>query len=59
MRHFDPITLTEAIPGIHNLEGTTELPDDNWFFVDSKIPDGKVLSVNDQMQPILIDSKEK
>lgn len=47
MRHFDPIKLTEDIPGIHNLEGTMELPDDNCYFVDSTIPDEKVLSVND------------
>ncbi|AST79544.1 TPA: hypothetical protein K0P24_003919 [Citrobacter farmeri] len=55
MRLFNPETLTEVIPGIHSTEGAVELPDDNWFFTATKIPDGKMLAVNDNGEPILID----
>ncbi|EEV6158437.1 tail fiber assembly protein [Escherichia coli] len=55
MRHFDPVTKTEAIEGIHNLENTVELPDDHWFFTYERIPEGKMLDVSDTGEPILID----
>ncbi|HAT2288525.1 TPA: hypothetical protein I8190_005360 [Citrobacter freundii] len=55
MRLFNPETLTEIIPGIHSTEGAVELPDDNWFFTATEIPDGKMLAVNDNGEPILID----
>ena len=55
MRLFNPETLTEVIPGIHSTEGAVELPDDNWFFTATEIPDGKMLSVNENGKPILTD----
>lgn len=54
MRLFNPETLTEIIPGIHSAEGAVELPDDNWFFTATEIPDGKMLAVNENGEPILI-----
>ena len=41
MRYFNPKTKTEAIAGVHDLEGCIELEDDNIFF--SEIPDGMKL----------------
>lgn len=55
MRLFNPETLNEVIPGIHSTEGAVELPDDNWFFTATEIPDGKMLAVNENGEPILID----
>ncbi|ELU7107126.1 hypothetical protein ABMH49_001757 [Escherichia coli] len=55
MRFFNPETLTEVIPGIHDMSGAVELPDDNWFFTMPEIPEGKMLAVNDDCEPILID----
>ena len=55
MRLFNPETLTEVIPGIHSTEGAVELPDDNWFFTATEIPDGEMLAVNENGEPILID----
>ncbi|HGC8079103.1 TPA: hypothetical protein ACI1IU_003565 [Yersinia enterocolitica] len=55
MRLFNPETLNEVIPGIHSIEGAVELPGDNWFFTATKIPDGKMLAVNENGEPILID----
>ncbi|EPZ5494931.1 TPA: hypothetical protein U2Q57_000866 [Citrobacter farmeri] len=54
MRLFNPETLTEVIPGIHSTEGAIELPDDYWFFTATEIPDGKMLAVNENGEPILI-----
>jgi len=54
MRHFDPKTMTEAIPGMHKLEGTKELPDDNWFFTAETIPEGEKLATNNAGEPILV-----
>ncbi|ENK0311796.1 TPA: hypothetical protein MX214_004144 [Citrobacter sedlakii] len=54
-RLFNPKTLNEVIPGIHDTKGAIELPNDNWFFTLSKIPDGKQLAVNERGEPILID----
>lgn len=59
MRLFNPVTMTEAIPGIHNTEGAVELPDDNWFFTTAEIPEGKMLAVNDNGEPILVDVKQE
>lgn len=55
MRLFNPETLTEVIPGIHDTEGATVLPDDNWFFVLESIPEGKKLAANEAGEPILVD----
>ncbi|EFB7859108.1 hypothetical protein FRY33_22925 [Escherichia coli] len=55
MRLFNPITMTEVIPGFHDTTGAIELPDDNWFFTSTEIPDSKMLAVNDSGEPILID----
>lgn len=55
MRLFNPNNMTEVIPGIHSTENAIELPDDNWFFASTEIPDGKMLAVNDSGEPILID----
>ena len=55
MRFFNPETLTEVIPGIHSTEWAVELPDDNWFFTETEIPDRKMLAVNENGEPILID----
>ena len=57
MRYFNPVTMTEAIFGIHDLTGTTKLPDDNWFFTATEIPEGKRLAVDDNGEPILLDIK--
>ncbi|OKP02631.1 hypothetical protein Xedl_02282 [Xenorhabdus eapokensis] len=55
MRRFNPKTLTEVLPAIHDTEGSIELPDDCWFFREREIPQGKLLSVNEAGEPILID----
>lgn len=55
MRLFNPETLNEVIPGIHDVEGAVELPDNNWFFVMDSIPEGKELAVNEAGEPILVD----
>lgn len=55
MRLFNPVTMTEVIPGFHNTTGAIEVSDDNWFFSSTEIPDGKMLAVNDSGEPILID----
>ena len=33
MRLFNPVTMTEVIPGMHDLTGAIELADDNWFLL--------------------------
>ena len=38
VRLFNPVTLTEVIPGLHDVTGAVELPEDNWFFTASEIP---------------------
>lgn len=55
MRLFNPVTMTEVLEGIHDTAGAIELPDDNWFFTTSEIPEGKMLAVNGCGEPILID----
>lgn len=55
MRLFNPVTMTEVLPGIHDTTGSIELPDDNWFFTIDKIPEGKILAVNDNGEPVMID----
>lgn len=55
MRYFNPVTMTEVLPGIHDMTGAVKLPDDNWFFTTTEIPEGKQLSVNEKGEPILID----
>ncbi|MFP2424298.1 hypothetical protein ACLEXA_22685 [Pseudescherichia vulneris] len=61
MRLFNPETMTEVIPGFHDIAGAIELPDDNWFFTETEIPEGKMLAVNTKGEPTLIDitGKEK
>lgn len=55
MRLFNPKTLTEVIPGIHDTAGAVELPDDNWFFVSERIPDGKRLAADKNGHPVAVD----
>ncbi|EIT7651414.1 hypothetical protein OMZ83_004413 [Escherichia coli] len=55
MRLFNPVTMTEVIPGLHDVTGAIELPDDNWFFTTTEIPDGMELTVNEKGEPILIE----
>ncbi|CDH32044.1 hypothetical protein [Xenorhabdus bovienii] len=55
MSLFNPKTLTEVLPEIHNISGAIELPDDCWFFCTQEIPQGKMLSVNEAGEPTLID----
>ncbi|WP_095474245.1 hypothetical protein [Escherichia coli] len=57
MRLFNPVTLTEVIPGLHDVTGAVELPEDNWFFTASEIPEGMEISVNEKGEPILIEIK--
>ncbi|CAI1231551.1 Uncharacterised protein [Serratia liquefaciens] len=59
MRYFNPETMTEALPGIHDMTGAVELPDDYWFFTQTEIPDGKRLAVNERGEPVLIDTTER
>ncbi len=55
MRYFNSTTMTEVLPGIHDTAGTISLPDDNWFFTLSYMPQGKRLAVNENGEPVLID----
>ncbi|HGW5506285.1 TPA: hypothetical protein ACNH1V_000299 [Citrobacter koseri] len=55
MRLFNPKTMTEIIPGVHDTTGAVLLPDDNWFFMTTSIPDGKRLAVNESGEPVLVD----
>lgn len=55
MRLFNPKTLTEVIPGFHDITDAIELPDDNWFFKTTEIPEGKMLAVNEHGEPVLED----
>lgn len=36
-------------------DGAIELPDDNWFFTTDEMPDGKILTVNNNGEPVMID----
>lgn len=55
MRLFNPVTLTEVIPGLHDVTGAIELPKDNWFFTMTEIPQGMELTINEKGEPILIE----
>jgi len=55
VRLFNPVTLTEVIPGLHDVTGAIELPDDNWFFTMTEIPQGMELTINEKGEPILIE----
>ena len=55
MRLFNPVTLTEVIPGLHDVTGAIELPEDNWFFTMTEIPQGMELTINEKGEPILIE----
>jgi len=59
MRLFNPLTMTEVIPGFHCIKGAIELPEDNWFFTTYEIPEGKVLAVNDNGEPVLKDFRKE
>ncbi|MBM2904200.1 hypothetical protein [Escherichia coli] len=59
MRLFNPVTMTEVIPGFHDTTGAVQLSDDNWFFTMTEIPEGKMLAVNDNGEPVLIDATQK
>lgn len=56
MRLFNPVTLTEVIPGLHDVTGAIELPEDHWFFTTDEIPEGKRLTVNENNEPVLVDA---
>lgn len=56
MRLFNPVTMTEVLSTIHNVDGAIKLPDDHWFFLFQEIPDGKILTVNEDGEPVLLDS---
>lgn len=58
MRYFNSNTMTEVLPGTHDITGAISLPDDNWFFTSSSIPQGKMLAVNENGEPILIDATD-
>ncbi|HHU7835741.1 TPA: hypothetical protein ACUKTJ_004215 [Escherichia coli] len=55
MRLFNPVTLTEVIPGLHDVTGAIELPEDNWFFTMTEISQGMELTINEKGEPILIE----
>lgn len=55
MRYFNSETMTEVLTGIHNTARAISLPDDNWFFTLSYMPKGKMLAVNENGEPILVD----
>lgn len=55
MRFFNPETMTEVLPGIHDMTNAIELPDSNWFFSMTEIPEGKCISTDDAGNPILIE----
>ena len=55
VRLFNPVTLTEVIPGLHDVTGAIELPEDNWFFTMTEIPQGMELTINEKGEPILIE----
>ena len=55
VRLFNPVTLTEVIPGLHDVTGAIELPEDNWFFTITEIPQGMELTINEKGEPILIE----
>lgn len=55
VRLFNPVTMTEVLPGIHDTTGAIQLPDDNWFFTITEIPEGKILAANERGEPILIE----
>lgn len=47
--------MTEVLPGFHDTSGAIELPNDNWFFIDKEIPEGKRLTTDNNGEPILVD----
>ena len=55
VRLFNPVTLTEVIPGLHDVTVAIELPEDNWFFTMTEIPQGMELTINEKGEPILIE----
>lgn len=59
MRLFNPVTMTEVLPGFHDTYGAVELPEDNWFFTMTEIPEGKKLSVDSKGAPVLIDVSDE
>ena len=38
--------MTEVLPGVHDMTGAIALPDDNWFFTQTEMPQGKVLAAS-------------
>ncbi|ECR5031950.1 hypothetical protein F1H90_21740 [Salmonella enterica] len=59
MRLFNPVTMTEVIPGIHDTKGAIELPEDNWFFTTFEIEKGKMLAVNADGEPVLVEANQQ
>ncbi|QRG80924.1 hypothetical protein [Citrobacter sp. R56] len=55
MRYFNPETMTEVLPGMHDMIGAVGLPDDYWFFTQTEMPEGKMLAVNEHGEPILVE----
>lgn len=59
MRLFNPVTMTEVLPGFHDITDAIELPENNWFFVTTEIPEGMQLSIDDSGAPILVYVSER
>jgi len=55
MRYFNPETMTEILPGFHDMTGAISLPDDCWFFTLSEVPEGKQLAVDENGVPVMVD----
>ena len=55
MRLFNPLTMTEVLPGFHDVTGAIKLPDSHWFFTNREIPEGKQLAVDNNGEPVLTD----
>lgn len=54
MRLFNPVTMTEVLPGFHDLTGAITLPASHWFFTLPEIPEGKQLAVDENGEPVLV-----
>ncbi|WP_338515785.1 hypothetical protein VRB80_21055 [Erwinia aphidicola] len=55
MRHFNYLTRTEAVEGMHDLTDTVALPEDHWFFTLDEMPEGKKIIIRESGEPDLVD----
>ncbi|URQ60023.1 hypothetical protein LQ939_14925 [Pantoea alhagi] len=58
MRLFNPVTMTEVLPGFHDVTGAIALAESHWFFTTRELPEGKQLAVNDNGEPVLTDIRQ-